>query len=290
MAGCCGPKCSKAFVVFFNLLFWFSGCALVALGVILLYDQMYSYLFTMLTADQLPPQILQYIAFGCIGLGGIILFVGFFGCCGALQDSKCMLGTYVFFLILVFLLEAAAAGLGLYGWFYFPTSIRREVQQKQLHNYGVTDPANEHFTNALNYVQYEFECCGIENKSDWDHSKWKSNALQSLGSPSQYGQQTYNSNKKLTVPKTCCTADKLQWQESEEPWNTPKIKNEEHCQGPESIDYKGYSYHRGCWEQIMTWYYRQQLCLTPTLAGLAFLQIIGIVFSICLIRNIGEEV
>lgn len=62
---------------------------------------------------------------------------------------------YVFFLILVFLLEAAAAGLGLYGWFYFPTSIRREVQQKQLHNYGVTDPANEHFTNALNYVQYE---------------------------------------------------------------------------------------------------------------------------------------
>lgn len=62
----------------------------------------------------------------------------------------------------------------------------------------------------------------------------------------------------------------------------------------------------------MTWYYRQQLCLTPTLAGLAFLQvnyfhcekkvddifviicikfqIIGIVFSICLIRNIGEEV
>ncbi len=24
MAGCCGPKCSKAFVIFFNLLFWVS--------------------------------------------------------------------------------------------------------------------------------------------------------------------------------------------------------------------------------------------------------------------------
>jgi len=71
----------------------FSGCALVALGVILLYDETYAQFFTMLTAANIPQVILQYSAFGCIGLGGFILFVGFFGCCGALQDSKCMLGT-----------------------------------------------------------------------------------------------------------------------------------------------------------------------------------------------------
>jgi hypothetical protein len=65
----------------------------VALGVILLYDQTYMYFFTMLTSGAFPPEILQYCAFGCIGLGGFILFIGFFGCCGALQDSKCMLGT-----------------------------------------------------------------------------------------------------------------------------------------------------------------------------------------------------
>lgn len=65
----------------------------MALGVLLLVDPTYGYLFTMLTTDSYPPEILQYTAFACIGLGGFILFVGFFGCCGALQDSKCMLGT-----------------------------------------------------------------------------------------------------------------------------------------------------------------------------------------------------
>lgn len=66
---------------------------MVALGVVLLYDQAYSSYFTMLTQAALPQEIVQCTAFGCIGLGGFILFVGFFGCCGALQDSKCMLGT-----------------------------------------------------------------------------------------------------------------------------------------------------------------------------------------------------
>lgn len=66
---------------------------MVALGVVLLYDQAYSAYFTMLTHASLPQEIVQCTAFGCIGLGGFILFVGFFGCCGALQDSKCMLGT-----------------------------------------------------------------------------------------------------------------------------------------------------------------------------------------------------
>jgi hypothetical protein len=67
----------------------------VGLGVVLLYDKSYTYLFTLLNmhSDKYPKECIDYAAYASIGIGGLILFVGFFGCCGALQESKCMIGT-----------------------------------------------------------------------------------------------------------------------------------------------------------------------------------------------------
>ena len=35
----------------------------------------------------------QYASYVLIGVGGFIFIVGFLGCCGALKESQCMLGT-----------------------------------------------------------------------------------------------------------------------------------------------------------------------------------------------------
>jgi len=148
---------------------------------------------------------------------------------------------------------------------------------------------NLQFTEALDFVQFEFECCGIDNKSDWLHSKWKSDQL-GKRTQQQYGQQQkMGGGKDVQVPSTCCTVDKLEWIDSDEPWKNPKPKNFEHCQGTTPVDSSGYVHDRGCWDQVMQWYYRQNTCLTPTLGGLALLQVIGIIFTICLIRNINGE-
>ena len=36
--------------------------------------------------------LMEYAAYVLIGVGAFVLIVGFFGCCGAIKESRCMLG------------------------------------------------------------------------------------------------------------------------------------------------------------------------------------------------------
>uniref|UniRef100_A0A3Q3ECG0 CD81 molecule b n=1 Tax=Labrus bergylta TaxID=56723 RepID=A0A3Q3ECG0_9LABR len=44
-----------------------------------------------------------------IAVGAVMMLVGFLGCYGAIQGSLCLLGTFFFFLVILFACEAAAA-------------------------------------------------------------------------------------------------------------------------------------------------------------------------------------
>jgi hypothetical protein len=52
--------------------------------------------------------LLEYAAYILIAMGAFVFLVGFLGCCGAIKESKCMLGLYIFFLVLVMAGELAA--------------------------------------------------------------------------------------------------------------------------------------------------------------------------------------
>ena len=44
-------------------------------------------------------ELIEYASYVLIAVGGFVLIVGFFGCCGAIKENKCMLGmvwSYVF--------------------------------------------------------------------------------------------------------------------------------------------------------------------------------------------------
>ncbi|TNN00214.1 hypothetical protein fugu_011460 [Takifugu bimaculatus] len=44
-----------------------------------------------------------------IAVGAVMMLVGFLGCYGAIQESQCLLGTFFFFLVILFACEVAAA-------------------------------------------------------------------------------------------------------------------------------------------------------------------------------------
>ncbi|CAJ0959102.1 unnamed protein product [Ranitomeya imitator] len=48
-----------------------------------------------------------------IGAGALMMLVGFLGCCGAIQESECMLGLFFAFLLVIFAIEIAA---GIWGF------------------------------------------------------------------------------------------------------------------------------------------------------------------------------
>ena len=62
------------------------GCALVGVGIWVLVDKK----FKDLSAES-EFAVLQYAGVALIVIGGIIMMVGFFGCCGAIRESQCLL-------------------------------------------------------------------------------------------------------------------------------------------------------------------------------------------------------
>jgi len=96
-------------------------------------------------------------AYVLIAVGGITLLLSFLGCAGAYRHSQCLLGTYVFLLVMIVLLEVAGAVLlYLQGRELFS----QVVQEKMILEY------NEH-KREVDALQRTYRCCGANSPHDW---------------------------------------------------------------------------------------------------------------------------
>ncbi|GFS02506.1 tetraspanin [Elysia marginata] len=151
-----GMKCVKYLLFLFNLLFVLAGIALIAAGayVKVKLDQYYDFFGN----DYMGPGILLII------VGVFIFFLAFFGCCGAYKENYCLTMTFAVCLGIIFVLEISGGIAG----FVLREDIENEVEgvlSDALKNYG--KPNHEGVTSAWNKLQNEFDCCGVNNFSDW---------------------------------------------------------------------------------------------------------------------------
>ncbi|KAJ8260434.1 hypothetical protein GJAV_G00182050 [Gymnothorax javanicus] len=86
-----------------------------------------------------------------IGAGGLMMLVGFFGCCGAVRESQCLLGSFFACLLIIFGAEVAA---GVFG-FLNKDKIILEIQDF----YKKSAETNANSTVASMY-QDVLKCCG----------------------------------------------------------------------------------------------------------------------------------
>ncbi|XP_038074680.1 tetraspanin-9-like [Patiria miniata] len=153
--GC--AKCIKYLVFIFNLLFFISGCAILALGIVLHVKEGGF-------ATLIPDLPFLNAANVCIAAGIIVMFVAFLGCCGAIKESACLLLLFFIFLLLIFLLEVVA---GIVGFIYkgqVETVVTDDLANG-MKNYGKDGQAG--LTSGWDRLQTEFECCGVNGISDW---------------------------------------------------------------------------------------------------------------------------
>uniref|UniRef100_A0A3P9D1B2 Tetraspanin n=1 Tax=Maylandia zebra TaxID=106582 RepID=A0A3P9D1B2_9CICH len=84
-----GETCIKYLMFAFNLVFWLAGTAVLAIGLWLRLDQKTKSLF-----EEPDSSYVFYTGvYILIAAGALIMVVGFLGCCGAIRESPCMLGT-----------------------------------------------------------------------------------------------------------------------------------------------------------------------------------------------------
>ena len=84
-----------------------SGAAILGVGIWLRVDKNAYKIFDLAQEAQ-GDSMFEVACYVLIGIGAFVFIVGFLGCCGAIKESKCMLGLYIFFLVIVFIVELAA--------------------------------------------------------------------------------------------------------------------------------------------------------------------------------------
>ncbi|NXS83989.1 CD9 protein, partial [Erpornis zantholeuca] len=145
-----GTKCIKYLLFGFNFIFWLAGTAVLAIGLWLHFDSQTKSVFELESDTKFYTGV--YIL---IGAGALMMLVGFLGCCGASQESQCMLGLFFFFLFVIFALEIAA---GIWG-FSNKEKITDELKEFYMDTYRKRSQTSARDT--LKAFQFTLNCCGI---------------------------------------------------------------------------------------------------------------------------------
>ncbi|MBN3305608.1 CD81 protein [Amia ocellicauda] len=158
--GC--TKCIKYVLFFFNFIFWLAGGVILGVALWLRHDtQTSSLLSQKLEGDEVPNTF--YIGvYILIAVGAVMMFVGFLGCYGAIQESQCLLGTFFACLVILFACEVAA---GIWGF------INKDQISKELINFydtaydkvtisSLTQDDSKTAREVLKVFHESLKCCG----------------------------------------------------------------------------------------------------------------------------------
>ncbi|XP_034249795.1 tetraspanin-3-like isoform X2 [Thrips palmi] len=284
MAVGCGTKCAKSILISFNMLFWLSGGTLLVLGAWVFLDPAKAHLFHLVSASQAKRDVIYYLAYALLAIGGSILVIGFCGCCGALHERRCMIGTYVVFLLFLVAVEMGVAVITFVFREEFMEGLEARLSDQLVNKYGLdianhyesNNVANKDFTTSVDFAQYRFNCCGMRNDSDYQQTKWWARGREKAG----------QAERPRNVPLTCCV---LSNSETEEPWQSPQPKQEQACQDDNPRVHERLRYKQGCLLELVLWFRRESTVLVACCTSIAGLQLLGVVLSLCLCRNIAED-
>nr|WP_171492036.1 tetraspanin family protein [Acinetobacter baumannii] len=154
----------KYLTFFFNFLFVIFGIIFIVIGSLCLAGVKN---FEKIGA-KLHPLIILLIVLGCF-----ILMLSFFGCCGAIKENYCMLMTFSTIIFLIFIIEI---GVGIAAYVFRDKLAEniKEAAEEDMQNYGKEKTATDFWDD----VQKQFDCCGVENYTDWENV-FKNNTLPS---------------------------------------------------------------------------------------------------------------
>jgi len=139
---------AKYSLFIFNFIFWCAGAAVLGIGIWLYVDANALQEFT----DVVDFDVYAAGPIIFIVAGAVMLVFGFFGCCGAIKESTCLLGTYFTMLLIILGLEV---GIGV--WAFINYDSVEEASYDSTYKIFTTSAYTEEGADSL---QQRFKCCG----------------------------------------------------------------------------------------------------------------------------------
>ncbi|CAB3240714.1 unnamed protein product [Arctia plantaginis] len=137
----CGEFLVKYILFFANLVFALAGLTLLGLGV--------AVELQITSITNLTNENFQVAPITAMVVGGVVFLIAFFGCCGAIRESNCMLVTYSVFMLILMVVKLTLAIL---------IFVKLDDIVKQ-----IPDMLNDAFTRdrqSFQEIQRTFSCCG----------------------------------------------------------------------------------------------------------------------------------
>uniref|UniRef100_K7FXV9 Tetraspanin n=1 Tax=Pelodiscus sinensis TaxID=13735 RepID=K7FXV9_PELSI len=143
-------------------IFWLAGGIILGVALWLRHDSQTTNILYLHLGDKQAPNTFYVGIYILIAVGAVMMFVGFLGCYGAIQESQCLLGTFFTCLVILFACEVAA---GIWG-FVNKDQIAKDVkqfydqalQQALQQEVGVSDATNA--KTVVKTFHETLDCCG----------------------------------------------------------------------------------------------------------------------------------
>nr|XP_046252448.1 CD63 antigen [Scatophagus argus] len=160
-----GAKCVKFLLFFFNFIFWLCGLALIVVGILVQVALHKTFMIRDASASGAPIVL--------IGVGVVIFFIAFFGCCGAWKENYCMVTTFAVFLSLIIIVEIAAAIAG----YIFRNKLSTVVQDSLTEMISSYNNGTAEFKDTVDKLQEDLKCCGVNSSADWRNFRPEGNSV-----------------------------------------------------------------------------------------------------------------
>lgn len=273
MAGLsCSGHCARGVLIIYNTILWLAGGFVLGFGIYLLVENNVGGSIDFLVEinefidmSRASDFLIKIAANAMIAVGAFIFLIGFCGCCGAIKESKCLLGSYMFCLGLLMLCEMAVSCTAIYfytdtgrtesGWNEFLSSSQLEYSTWVTENYA----SNDNFREAINHFQISLECCGWNGLQDYNNVTWD--------------------NITGMVPSCCTLSDSKDLQSVRDMhYGDGAIINSTGCiQGDTR-----YIYSSDCGTELDEWLGANSVVFIGCGLGIACLEIVGLFFACCL--------
>lgn len=181
----CLPNLIKYLLFATNFLVFVMGCVALGIGIYALVDGQ-ALVDLVENSSDLTLNVYTTAAILFIVVSVMVVIVTFFGCCGAIKESKCMLGTYFTFILVMFIILIVGAVIG-----YSQAADQiKDPLKKSMEKYKINAESKEEqaIQQAWDGLQEDFQCCGIDAYGDW-----KDNC------------PDFPDSSANLVPKSCCS-------------------------------------------------------------------------------------
>ncbi|XP_044586602.1 CD63 antigen-like isoform X2 [Cotesia glomerata] len=157
----CGENTIKYLLFIFNFIFTLCGLALIIPAVII-------YVNIKDVSTEMQENVI-FPVIAIIIIGSIIFVIAFFGCCGAIRDSHCMIVTFAILLLSILVAQIAIAILAFIKLKGFDRQSFDHTYEEMFNDYWKEDKKQDRI--FIDLVQTALSCCGIEGPDDFSTSR-----------------------------------------------------------------------------------------------------------------------